>query len=420
VSRTSVLQYKDSPRPIAAVAGELGVATVVTGSVRRSGGRIRVVAQVVDARREDHLWAETYDREIENVFGVQSEVAAQVANAVQRELSPTDRSSIELRGTSDPQAYDLFLRARFLWNLRNEAAVGDSVELFRRALDRDPGFALAQTGLADAYTVLGIYGARAPADVFPAAKEAASAALTVDPAMGEAVASRACVAAVFDWDWSHAEEEFLRAIELAPSHATAYQWYAMNVLAPQARFDDAEVELARARELDPASFAISVSEGIVSLYSRHYAEAVDTLEALEERHPRFALVHYFLAQCHVAEGRADKALEHAQKAVELSDRSPESLAAHGFVLGTVGRQDEAEAVLARLSNLAERRYVSQVLAAQVLIGLGRGDEALTRLARAQDERATDLIWLGVRPMYDGLRDSDRFAVVLSSLGLENS
>jgi serine/threonine-protein kinase len=417
LSRSSVIQYTSGRRPLGEVAKELGAATLVTGSVRKAGGRLRIVAQVVDARTEAQIWSQTYDREMQDVFEVQSEVAAQVAGAVRRELSPDDQTRIQIRGTKDPQAYDLCLRARFLWNLRNENAVADSVELFLRALERDPDFALAHVGLADAYSILGIYGARAPDAVFPAARAAADQALRVDPDLGEAMASRACVTAVYDWEWVKAEKEFRRAIKLSPSHPTAHQWYAMNLLAPLSRFDDALTELARARDLDPGSFAISASQGLISLYARDYEGAVAALEAVDERHPRFALVHYFLTQCHAAAGRMDRSLEHARRAMELADRSPETMAVNGYVLGLSGRGEEAEAVLGRLSALAEKRYVSKVLPAQVLLGLERENEALDHLEAALQARATDLIWLGVRPMYDPLRDNPRFREVVSATGV---
>lgn len=417
LSRSSVVQYKNSPRPLSQIARELGVARLVTGSVRKAGGRIRIVAQVVDARTEAHVWAETYDRELQDVFQVQSEVAAQVASAVRRELSPDDLTRIQIRGTKDPQAYDLCLRARFLWNLRSENAVADSVQIFLRALERDPDFALAHVGLADAYTVLGIYGARKPSEVFPAARAAAQAALVVDSDLGEAVASEACVTAVYDWDWSRAEKSFRKAIRLSPSYATAHQWYAMNLLAPLSRFDDALSELAEARQLDPGSFAISASQGIISLYARDYEGAIGALEAVDRTHPRFALVEYFLTQSHAAAGRLNNALEHGRRAMEIADRSPETLAAHAYVLGLSGRSAEAEAALQRLTAMAEKRYVSRVLFAQVMLGLGRRDEALDNLERALGARATDLIWLGVRPMYDALRSEARFGKLLEAVGL---
>jgi len=417
LSRSSVIQYKNSHRPLGEIAQQLGAATVVTGSVRKAGGRIRIVAQVVDARTEAQIWAQTYDRDMQDVFEVQSEVAAQVAGAVRRELSPDDQTRIQIRGTKDPQAYDLCLRARFLWNLRNENAVSDSVDLFLRALERDPDFALAHVGLADAYSILGIYGSRAPDDVFPAARAAADAALRVDPDLGEAMASRACVTAVYDWEWAKAEKEFRRAIKLSPSHPTAHQWYAMNLLAPLSRFEDALAELKEAHTLDPGSFAISASQGIISLYARDNEGAVAALEAVDRRHPRFALVHYFLTQCHAAAGRIDKSLEHARRAMELADRSPETMAVNGYVLGLSGRTEEAEAVLARLTALADKRYVSKVLSAQVLLGLGRRGEALDGLEAALQARATDLIWLGVRPMYDPLREDPRFRRLVEATGV---
>ena len=417
VSRASVLQYKDRHPPLDVIARHLGVATVVTGSVRKSGGRIRVVAQVVDTASGEHLWAETYDRSLEDVFQVQTDVATHVANAVRRELSPDARDRIRLRGTSDPQAYDLLLRARFLWNLRSETAVSDSVEVFRKAAERDPAFALAHVGLADAYTVLGIYGARSPREVFPAAKEAAAKALSLDPRLGEALASQACVTAVYDWDWGEAERGFRRAIKLSPSYPTARQWYAMNVLAAQGRFEDALEALDGASAIDPVSFAVSVSRGIILFYARKHADAAAALEAVGEHHPRYALLHVFLAQCHAAEGRLDEALTHARRAAQLSDRSPESVAALGYVLGLAGETEEAEDALSRLAAISDRRYVSRVLPAQVQAGLGRRDDALASLECAVEERATDLIWLGVRPMYDGLRGEARFAALLERMGL---
>ena len=214
LSRTSVMQYKGVNRHVGEIAGELGVATVVVGSVRRSGSRIRVMAQVVDTRTDNHLWTETYDRELEDIFRVQSEISSKIGEAVQRELSSADKQRIEARGTSDPEAYDLYLRARFLWNQRSEAPVAESVRYFQRALERDADFALAHSGLADAYTILGIYGARAPREVLEAAKESAELALSIDPTLGEAIATKACVNGIFDWDWAGAEEGFKRALEL--------------------------------------------------------------------------------------------------------------------------------------------------------------------------------------------------------------
>ncbi|HET9949277.1 MAG TPA: tetratricopeptide repeat protein, partial [Longimicrobiales bacterium] len=361
LSRTSVLQYKETTRPLLDIALELGVGTVVTGSVRRSGGRVRIVAQVVDAREEGHLWTETYDRDLGDVFQIQSEVAAQVAAAVRRELTASERSGIAARGTTDPEAYDLYLRARALWGQRDEATVTESLTYFRRALERDAHFAAAYAGVADAYTVLGIYGARAPEEVCPAATDAAYKALETDPGSGEAMASLACITAVFSWEWERAEELFHRAVEMSPSYATAHQWYAVTVLTPQARFEEALAALERARELDPASPAIAATHGIIRLYARDYDAALAGLERVRASHPSFGLARYFLGQCHDAMGRLEDAAHELAEAVRLGRASSEMLAVHGHVLARLGRTAEAEGVLQRLEDRSRRTYVSPAL-----------------------------------------------------------
>jgi TolB-like protein/tetratricopeptide (TPR) repeat protein len=417
LARPSVLRYKGVRKPVRDIATELGVATVVTGSVRRSDGRLRIVVQVVDARDDSHRWSETYDRNLGDVFEIQSEVAANVAAAVRKELSHADRNRITARGTVDGDAYDVYLRARFLWNRRDVGSIEESVRFFREAAERDPGFALAHAGLADAHVVLGIYGVRAPSDVYPSVRAEAERALALAPTLGEAVASAACVRAIYDWDWTGAEGQFRRAIALAPSYATAHQWYATMVLTPQRRFAEALSELERARELDPNSPVVAASRGIVRFYEGDYAKARTEIEAVIDAHPHFGLAHYFLAMCLEAEGEDLPAVSAAAEAVRLSGGSAETLATHGHALGRLGRTMEAEAILADLRAKAANRYVSPVLIALVLVGLGRTEEALGELERGVEARATELIWLGVRPTWSTLESSDRFLAVLARVGL---
>jgi TolB-like protein/Tfp pilus assembly protein PilF len=417
LSRSSSMQYKGTHRSVGEIAEELGVATVVMGSVRRSGSRVRVMAEVIDARSDDHLWLDTFDRELEDIFQVQSELASKIAEVVRRELTSVDRERIEARGTNDPEAYDLYLRARFFWNQRSEAAVSESICYFQRALERDSGFAIAHSGLADAYTVLGIYGLGDPCEVYEAAGDAAEAALSIDPKLGEAIAARACISGIYDWEWTTAEEGFKRAIEIAPSYATAYQWYAVNLLVPRGRFVDARRQLELARELDWVSSAISISQGIVAFYSRDLETATKQFEDLFAHHSGFALVHLFLGQCYELAGRHASAAEMLQRSVDLSDESSEALAALAHCLGHTGRVPEAEAILKRLKERSGERYVSPALLAQVLIGLGRTTHALELLEEAESRRATDLIWIGVRPVYDPLRGSPRFKAIESRMGL---
>ena len=415
--RTSVMQYKGVNRLVAEIAGELGVGSVVTGSVRRSGTRIRIVAEVVDAVNDDHLWSDTYDRELGDIFEIQSEVAALIAEAVERELTRADRSRIVARGTNDPDAYDLYLRARFLWNQRNEVAVGECIRYLERALEHDPDFALALSGLAEAHVVLGLYGASHPHDAMEAARGFADRALSIDADLGEAVAARACVSAVFDWEWARAERDFQRALELAPSYPTAHQWHALHTLVPQRRFEDAFEALRKASELDPASSAIAVSRGIVRLYQRDYAGAAAEFEGVTALHPRFSLAYFFLGQCYGLLGDSERELAAHARGFEFADESPEPVAAHAHALARAGRADEAEETLARLELRARKHYVPATSLAQILIGLDRLDEALDRLDEAAEARATELIWIGVRPIYDPLRASPRFQALLARLSL---
>jgi len=417
LARPSVLRYKGERRPVDEIARELGVATLVTGSVRRSDGRLRVVVQVLDARDESHRWSETYDRQLGDVFSIQGEIAEHVASAVRKELTASERESISTRGTSDPEAYDLYLRGRYLWNQREPAAVAESIDFFRRAVVRDARFAQAHAGLADAYLVLGMYGARAPVDVYPAARDAASKALALDPTLGEAMAADACVTALYEWKWREAGEKFRRAIELSPSYATAHQWHATTALVPIGRFAEATAALDRAQELDPASPAIATSKGIVHYYARDYARAREKLTAVTRGHPHFGLAHHFLGLCHRAEGRTAEALASAEAAVRHSAGSAETVAAHGAALAACGRSAEAEAILGDLRDREAHGYVSPTLLAQVLLALDRRDEALTQLERALDGRATDLVWLGVRPSYGPLEREDRFEAIRRGVGL---
>jgi serine/threonine-protein kinase len=416
LSRSAVMEFKGTGMRAIEIAGRLGVATVIDGSVRRSGSRVRIRVEAVDADSAELLWSETYDRELEDIFQVQSEVAASVARAVRHELSHANRRAIEASGTANAEAYDMYLRGRFHWNQRSETAVAKSVAYFEWAIEHDREFALAYAGLADANVILGIYGAQAPSEVMEAARRAATRALELQPTLGEASASLACVRAVFDWAWPAAEAGFREAFARAPSHATAHQWYAMSLLAPAARFAEARAELDLAEELDPRSVAIATSRGILSYYARDYVTALREQQSVVLQYPSFGLGHFFLGQIQVAAGSPEAALEPLRHAVDLSDESSETLAALAHALAMAGRLSDAEALLARLEQRAKQRYVSPALIAQVSLGLGDRDGALDRLEEAARIRASDLVWLAVRPVYDPLRMEPRFLALTERIG----
>jgi serine/threonine-protein kinase len=417
LSRRSVSGRDVENEDVRTIAMELGVGTVVLGSVRRAADRVRIVAEVVDGASGDQLWSATFDRELRDIFAIQSDVAKHVAEAVRHGLSSDERRKIEARGTTNVEAYDLYLRARHLWSQRTERATSEAIRYLERALERDPRFALAHTAMAEAKTVLGLYGAREPGQILAEASTSVEAALAIDASLGEALFVRACLLGIYEWRWPEAESTYGHAVRAAPSYATGRQWYAMNLLTPLARFEDARGEIEHARVLDPESAAIQSCPGIVSFYAREYDRAVEELEAVVGRQPEFPLTHLFLGQAGEQLGRHDDAIHALSRAAELSGESSEALAALAHAFASAGREAESEALLRRLEQRRVRRYVSGALLAQVEVALSRPDEAIARLEEAAEARATDLIWLGTRPTYDPLRGIDRFEAILGRVRL---
>lgn len=417
LSRGATSAYRDVELSVQRIATELGASTVVLGSVRRVDQRVRIVVAVVDARTGDQLWSDTFDRELRDIFEVQSEVAQQVADALRHRLRPTDRRRIELVGTSDVAAYDLYLRGRWLWNRRTKGATSEALRVLQQAVEQDPGFALAHAAIAEARTVLAVYGSQAPKSALAEARRAVDRALVLDPSLGEALAAQACLTGVYDWDWSAAEAGYRRALAESPSYATGHQWFAMNLLTPLARFAEAREELECARSLDADSAPIRASRGIIDYYDRDFESAVAVLEALSEEVQGFALGPLFLGQSLVELGRFDEGISCLTRATEWAQASSESLSALGYALARADRVAEATEILDRLGERGATRYVSKVLLAQVLIGLRRFDEALDQLSRAVGDQATDLIWLGTRPVYDDLRGRPEFADIVNTVGV---
>ena len=418
VSRTSVMQYKDVKRSLRDIARELEVDTVVEGSVRKAGDRVRITAQAIDGRGDEHLWSETYDRRLEDIFEIQSDVASRICDAIRAELSETEKADLARPGTSDVTAYDLYLKARYLWNQRTPSGLHASVGYFQQAIGRDTAFALAHAGLADSYVMLGVYGASPPHEVMVAAREAAGVALDIDPTLPRALTSRACVRAAYDWDWVGAEEDFLTALRHDPTDATTHQWYATNVLVPRRRFEEARREIEEAARLEPLSPAIAASSGVTSYFERDYDRAMETYENALTLHPNSGLIHYFKGQCEVERGRLAEALRALQRALELTPQSSEIMAALGHCHATSGNTSQATDILAQLERRRTTGWVSPVLLAQVLTALGERETALDKLDEAVNLRASDLIWLAVRPVFDPLRSEARFAELVKAIGLE--
>lgn len=386
IARTSVMRYRDSDAGVAEIAGELGVGTVLEGSVRKAGDQLRVTVQLIDAATEGHLWAEDYDREFREIFRVQAEIAREVAQALELRLLDRDSAEIERAPTSDLEAYDLYLLGRHQLNRRNDEGVRRAIAHFEAALAKDPEFAEARAGLADAWLLGGIgYMKEPPEDLLERALREAEWALALDEGLPEAHTSLAYASAL-SWDYPAAERSFRRAIELNPSHAQAHQWYAQYLAGMCGRYDEGIREWERALELDPMSVVLTCELGWPYGYSGDHDRAIAQFEKALEMDPEFALAHYNRAWAHHRQGKLEEAVAGYERAVELLGGGAflRGLLATGYA--DAGREEDARAILEELVAEAEGGAPVALYAGIVYEALGERDRALRWLERAVDER----------------------------------
>lgn len=418
ISRTSSMHYKGTKKSLPQIANELKVDAVVEGTVQRIGERIRVSAQLIHGSTDRHLWAEIYERDVQNVFDLQNEIARAIAAQVKIKMSQADQVRLAPRRPVNPKAFDDYLQGRYLyWNKRTEANLNKAISYFQSAIQADPSYALAYAAMADCYNTMGTVavGALPPIEARARAEEAALKALEIDSTLAEAHSALGYVRH-FNWSWTTAEEEFKRAIALNPNYANAYNYYA-GFLMSRGRVDEAIAASNRARELDPLSLAISVQRGFLLENARRYDEAIEQLQsvvALDQNHYQ---AYWMLGHTYAVSGRYDQGVESAEKAVELSGRAPGALGTLGFVYGLAGRKAEAEKVLNELLDLNNRRYVTSAAIAYVYIGLGDKDRAFVWLEKAYQERSNFIAYLSVVPLVDSLRSDPRFSDLLRRVGL---
>jgi serine/threonine-protein kinase len=415
-ARTSSYAMRGRNEDVATVGERLKVTVILEGSVQRVDQRIRVAARLVNVRDGFQFWSEQFDRQLDDVFAIQDEISSAIVRTLKATLLGEGHVSSSAPRSTSVDAYELYLKGRFFWAKRTESNLERAVEHFSSALAKDPNYAPAFAGLADAYAVLGTYGARPPGEVMPLARENARRALALDPALVEAHAALALTLAAYDRDWNGAEAEFKRAITIAPDYSTARQWYAVALLAPRRRFAEALAEIERARSLDPLSLAIASTAGIVRSFARHHDTAIAALSDALALEPGFGMGHFFLGQAYSNAGRAAEAAASAERAIALTGGTPEMLALLAHAKVTVGDRGRAEELLEELLRMGERRYVSSALLAQVRIGLGRHAEAMEDLERACAAGDPEILYLDVRPVYEPLRESDAFRSLLERAG----
>jgi serine/threonine-protein kinase len=414
---TSAFRFRGKNVEIRDVGKQLGVATVLEGSLRKSGSHLRVNAKLLDAENGYHLWSERYDRELEDVFAIQEEIAGAIVGQLRVKLGLNGDESLVRPATHSVEAYNLYLKGRYFWNRRRPADIQKALESFQLALQKDERCAPALAGLADCYVVQGVQGTRNPKELFPLAQEAAAKALEIDPNMAEAFASLGCVEGAFKWNWAAAEQHFQKAIALNPQYGTAHQWYATHHLLPLGRFAEGRKQVELAQANDPLSLAILATAGLIAYFEKNPDGAIREYEKALEMEPNFALAHYFLGQAYEQKGLLEQAIHSLTRALQLTPGNPEMEAALARSLALSGDHKRAEEMLEELRKKSRSEYVSPVLLAQVLLGLNRNDDAIVELQRAREMQATDLIWLKVRPVFDSIRADTRVVEIATAVGL---
>jgi eukaryotic-like serine/threonine-protein kinase len=407
VPRSRVFRYKGREAEPETVGRELNVLAVLTGRVIQRGDALNIQTELVDVAGDSQLWGRQYDRRSSEIIAVQEEIATEVAERLRLKPTIDEQKRITRRYTENPEAHHLYLKGRYLWNRRTAETVRRATQYFQQAIERDPGYALAWAGLADCYGVYGIYGVLPNRESIPLAEHAAMKALEIDDTLAEAHASIG-YAKGYDWDWTGAEKEFQRAIQLNPDYPTAHHWYATNVLEPMGRLDQAMAEVKRAQDLDPLSLVIDVVVARDFFFARRYDRAIDQLRKTLELDPNFALAHSHLGLVYEQTGMLEQAVAEFQKWLELSRDEPSATAALGHAYAISGRRAEAQKALVTLKDLSRSVYVAPYDVAVVYAGLGDRDQAMAWLGRAYEDHSAWLIWIRADPRFDGIRDDPRY------------
>lgn len=419
ISRTSVMAFRKREQSLREIGARLGVATLLEGSVRRSGNRVRIVAQLIDGESDEHLWVETYDRELTDIFAIQSDVALHIAAALKAELSPDEKARLAKEPTSDVDAYHLYLQGRHCYYRFTQEGIRKSLEYFRKAIEHDPKYAQAYTGMALSYVVLGMgYGSTAmrPGDAHAKAKEAVARAFELNDRLPEAHSMLGLLKFVADFDWIGAERAFNRAIDLNPSSVEAFASYGLMLSALE-RYDEAIAAQTRAQELDPLAPVVSSDLATTLLRAGRYAEAFQAAKRLTELQPDFPMGHSTLGWALLRQGLRDEGLAELQKAVSVSERDTMTLAQLGQAYALVGRVGEAREVLRQLEDLSRHRYVSPYHLAYVYTGLGEQDKAIALLEQAIEERAGGVYGIKGSFLFTTLRSHPGFTDLLKRMNL---
>ncbi|HKQ53900.1 MAG TPA: tetratricopeptide repeat protein [Pyrinomonadaceae bacterium] len=417
MARSTVFRYKGREIDPQMVGRELGVRAVLTGRVIQLNENLIIRMELVDVADGWQLWGEQYNRNSADLLAVQEEISREISEKLRLKLSGEQKKRLAKRYTESTEAYQTYLKGRFYWNKRTLEGLRRGVEYFQQAIRLDPDYALAYAGLADSYLLMGSveYGALHPKEALQSAKVATLEALRLDGTLAEAHASLGYVR-LFDWDWSEAEKEYRRAVELNPNYPTARHWYALYLTA-MGRHAEAVAEIKRAQELDPLSLPIGVGVGWHFFLTRSYDRAIAEYQGVLEMEPNFYMAHLWLGLAYAHKGLFAEALEEYERATALSGGGPLVLAAEAHAHALSGEHAKARLLLDELQELSKERYVSPYYVAAVHTALGEREEAFAWLDLAYENRSEGMVWLKVDPTLDSLRSSPRFADLLRGVGL---
>jgi TolB-like protein/Tfp pilus assembly protein PilF len=412
ISRTSTQHYKSAPENLPEIASQLGVAHILEGSVQKSGEAVRVNVQLIKAATDSHLWADTFDRKLTDVFAVESEIAKSIADTLKAKLTDSEEHAISARPTENTKAHQFYLKGRYFWNKRTGPDLQTAIDYFKQAIEQDPNYALAYAGLADSHVLLPYYGVETQQQSNPPAKAAAQKALELDPTLAEPHSTLGLILAS-GFDFSQSRKEFERAIALDPNDATAHQWFGNGPLIVTGEFDRAIAEGKRAVELDPLSLVVNTDLAVDYTMARRYPEAIEQFNKILAMDPRFYYARWAFGLALQCNGQLPEAVAQYKKATELTD-DPFVLAWLAQAYAKAGQRDEALKLLAQMEELATKRYVGAWSFAIVHLALGEKEKAIDELERAFRERSDPFItFIKVSPLFDPLRGDPRFQALLA-------
>jgi TolB-like protein/DNA-binding winged helix-turn-helix (wHTH) protein/Flp pilus assembly protein TadD len=419
MSRDAAFRYKGKETDAQSVGRDLGVRAVFEGRVVQRGDSLIITAELIDARDNSHIWGQQYNRKPSDILGLQDEIAREMTSALRLRLTGEDEKRLAKSYTSNPEAYQDYLRGRFFWQKTTGLGLNKGAEYFQQAISKDPRYALAYDGLADSYISLAVYGFSPPQEAYPKAREVALRSLEMDGTLAEAHTSLARIKAEYDWDWSGAEREFQRAIELNPNYPTAYQMYGLT-LSTMGRPEDAIANCKRGLELDPLSPLLNGALGEAFYYTRQYDQAIEQLQKTLELDPNLHPARAFLADAFLHKSMSKEATEELETHLVRAEGRVWALAELGYVYAVMGRRPDALKLLNELNQQSREKFVPADAMAQIYVGLGEKGKAFEWLEKGYERHSLGLagVDLKVDPVWDPLRSDPRFADLLRRMNLQ--